>query len=101
MIGFLVWLLILGCLSKIFNAVKQIKEERNEAQEKLKKANEDLDRCAKYEAYLEGELEKTETEKNQYLEMLKEAYDKLDEDIRGMTIEEFENWLYFTDGKRD
>ncbi len=101
MVTFIVWLLVFGCLSKIFNAVKQIKEERNEAQEKLKKANEKLDQCAKYEDYLEGELEKTEAEKNQYLELCKAAYEQVDDDIKELTIEQFESWIYFTDGKLD
>ena len=99
--GFLVWLLIFGCLSKIFNAVKQIKEERNEAQEKLKKAQDDAELYAEVTERLTKELDKANEETRRNIELCKQAYERIDEDFKELTIEEFESYIYFTDGKLD
>lgn len=101
MIGFLVWLLIFWSLNKIFNAVKQIKEERNEAQEKLKKAQDDVELYAEDAERLREELDKANEETRRNLELCKLAYERIDEDFKELTIEEFESYIYFTDGKLD
>lgn len=101
MVAFVVWLLIFWFLNKIFNAVKQIKKERNEAQEKLKKAQDDADLCADVAERLAKELDKANEETRRNLELCKQAYERIDEDFKELTIEEFESYIYFTDGKLD
>ena len=89
MIGFVVWLLIFWSLNKIFNAVKQIKEERNEAQEKLKKAQDDVDLYADVAERLAKELDKANEETRRNIELCKQAHERIDEDFKELTIEEF------------
>ena len=101
MVAFVVWLLIFWCLSKIFDAVKQIKEERNEAQEKLKKAQDDVELYAEVTERLTKELDKANEETRRNLELCKLAYERIDEDFKELTVEEFDSWIYFTDGKLD
>lgn len=101
MIGFLVWLLIFWTLNTIFKAFKRLKLERDTALEHLDLIKRDLDLSTEYEEYYEGELKKVQAERDQYLELLKTAYEKLDEDFKELTIEEFESYIYFTDGKLD
>ena len=101
MIGFLVWLLIFWILNSIFKAFKRLKLERDAALEQLDLIKRDLDLSTEYEEYYEGELKNTQAERDQYLELLKAAYEKLDEDFKELTIEEFESYIYFTDGKLD
>ena len=101
MVAFVVWLLIFWSLNKIFNAVKQIKEERNEAQEKLKKAQDDAELYAEVAERLREELDKANEETRRNIELCKQAYERIDEDFKELTIEEFESYIYFTDGKLD
>lgn len=101
MVAFVAWLLILWLLNKIHKAFKQIKEERDTALEHLKFTKRDLDLSTEYEKYYEEELKKTEAERDQYLELLKSAYERIDEDFKELTTEEFESYIYFTDGKLD
>ena len=101
MVAFVVWLLIFWSLQKIFDAVKQIKEERNEAQEKLKKAQDDVELYAEVAENLAKELDKANEETRKNIELCKQAYERIDEDFKELTIEEFESYIYFTDGKLD
>ena len=101
MVAFVVWLLIFWSLNKIFNAVKQIKKERNEAQEKLKKAQDDVELYAEVTERLTKELDKANEETRRNIELCKQAYERIDEDFKELTTEEFESYIYFTDGKLD
>lgn len=101
MVAFVVWLLILWSLNKIFNAVKQIKKERNEAQEKLKKAQDDVEFYVEVTERLTKELDKANEETRRNIELCKQAYERIDEDFKELTTEEFESYIYFTDGKLD
>ena len=101
MVAFVVWLLIFWSLQKIFDAVKQIKKERNEAQEKLKKAQDDVELYAEVTERLTKELDKANEETRKNIELCKLAYERIDEDFKELTIEEFEPYIYFTDGKLD